>query len=97
MFESIDKLLLAGLGAMSMTRERAEEIFEEYVQRGQAERSGKAGFVKELVDSAERARKDFEKVVSEQLRAALDKMDLPSRSDLARIEVKLDQLLYQER
>jgi polyhydroxyalkanoate synthesis regulator phasin len=34
MFETLDKLMLAGLGAVSMTRERAEEIFDEYVSRG---------------------------------------------------------------
>jgi len=28
MFETLDKLLLAGLGAMSMTKEKAEQIFD---------------------------------------------------------------------
>jgi len=39
MFESIDKIFMAGLGAMSMTREKAEQIFDEYVKRGQAEQA----------------------------------------------------------
>ena len=38
MFETLDKILLASLGAVSMTREKAEKIFDEYVARGQDER-----------------------------------------------------------
>ena len=34
MFETLDKIMLAGLGALSMTRERAEKIFDDYVNRG---------------------------------------------------------------
>ena len=41
MFETLDKVLLAGLGALSMTRERAEKIFDEYAQRGEAERGNR--------------------------------------------------------
>ena len=41
MFETIDKLFLAGLGTLSMTRERAEKIFDEYVNRGKAENAAR--------------------------------------------------------
>jgi hypothetical protein len=34
MFETLDKLMLAGLGALTMTRERAEKLFDEYVSQG---------------------------------------------------------------
>ena len=93
MFEPIDKLLLAGLGALSMTRERAEKIFEEYVQRGQAEKASRSGFVKELLKSAEKTRKDLEDMISERVREAVGKLDLASREDIERVEKKLDELL----
>ena len=37
MFETLDKIMLAGLGAMSMTKEKAESIFDEYVEKGKAQ------------------------------------------------------------
>jgi len=92
MFETLDKILLAGLGAASMTREKAEKIFDEYVARGQAERGSKSGFVKELMTHAEKARKDLEKMVSEQVHAAMSKLDLATKEDIARIEQQLAEL-----
>ncbi len=96
MFETLDKVLLAGLGALSMTRERAEKIFDEYVSRGEAERGSRSGFVKELLDHAEKSRRDFEKLVSGQVQTAVKKLSLASQDDLRRLEKKLDQLLKKE-
>ena len=93
MFEPLDKLLLAGLGALSMTRERAEKIFDEYVSRGQAEKDSRSGFVKELLQTAEKTRKDLEEMISERVREAVSKLDLVSREDVERVENKLDELL----
>ncbi len=93
MLESLDKMMLAGLGALSMTREKAEKIFEEYVRRGQAEKEARSGFVKEILDSAERARTELEKVVDRQVEKTIRRLDLPSREDLQRLEEKLDRLL----
>lgn len=92
MFETLDKILLAGLGAASMTREKAESIFDEYVARGEAERGAKSGFVKELMDHAEKARQDLEKMISEQVHAAMSKLDLATKEDIARIEQQLAEL-----
>jgi polyhydroxyalkanoate synthesis regulator phasin len=52
MFETLDKLMLAGLGAMSMTKERAEQIFDEYVEKGRVTRDQRSGFVRDLLDQS---------------------------------------------
>lgn len=93
MFEALDKLMLAGLGAMSMTREKAEEIFDEYVEKGKAQKEQRSGFVKDVMDQAEKAKTDLEKTISEQLEKALVKQPLATKEDIKRIEEKLDQLL----
>jgi len=93
MLESLDKLLLAGLGAVSMTRERAEQIFDDYVRRGQVEKERRTGFVREMVEMAEKSRQEFENLITRQVREAVDKLNLPTRDDLARIEAKLDAVL----
>jgi len=92
MFKALDKLMYAGLGAMSMTRERAEKIFDDYVQRGQAEKGSRSEFIQDMLDTAEKTRSEFEKVIGEQVKRALDRLDLPTKQDLARIEEKLDAL-----
>jgi poly(hydroxyalkanoate) granule-associated protein len=88
--------MLAGLGALSMTRERAEQIFDDYVHRGQVEKDRRTGFVREMVEMAERSRQELESLVNKQVQQAVAKLNLPSREDLARLEAKLDSLLAQK-
>jgi len=93
MLETIDKLMLAGLGALSMTREKAEKIFDDYVSRGQAAREHRSGFVKDLMDRAKKSREDLGNLIGEQVSKAVDKLNLASKSDVKRLEDKLDRLL----
>ena len=93
MFETLDKMMMASLGAISMTREHAEKLFDEYVSRGQAEKENRSGFVKEVMDSAEKTRAELEKVISQQVQETVTSLHLASKEDIERIEKKLDQLL----
>ena len=93
MFDTLDKLMLAGLGALSMTRERAEKIFDEYVRKGQDEKDARTGFVRDLMDASEKTRKDMEKLINDQVERAVKTLDLAGKEDVRRIEEKLDALL----
>lgn len=93
MFETLDKIMLAGLGALSMTKEKAEEIFDEYVEKGKAKKENRSGFVQDLMDRAEKTKSDVEKVISKQIDKALSKQPMATKDDIKRIEAKLDQLL----
>lgn len=93
MFETIDKMFMAGLGAVSMTKEKAEKIFDEYVSRGQQEKENKTGFVKELMDRAEENKKELENMISEQIKKNIDKLDLATKEDIKALETKIDLLL----
>ncbi|MEJ2648252.1 MAG: phasin family protein [Sedimentisphaerales bacterium] len=92
MFETLDKMMLAGLGAISMTRERAEKIFDDYVSRGKAEKENRTGFVKAVMDAADKNREELEKLVSKQVRETVEHLNLPTKDDLERLEQKIDKL-----
>ena len=93
MLEGFNKLMMFGLGAVDMTRQKAEEMFEECVQRGQVEQSRKEAFVKDLMDASERARTRLEDMMAEQVRTTIKKLDLATKEDVTRLEAKLDELL----
>ncbi len=96
MLDTLDRLMLAGLGIFSLTRERAQELFEEAVRRGQQQRADRDRFVKDLMDAAARARTDLEELVDRRLRATARSLNLPTRDDMLRIETKIDQLLSRQ-
>jgi polyhydroxyalkanoate synthesis regulator phasin len=95
MFETLDKMMTAGLGAMTMTKEKAEKIFDEYVAKGQAAKDSRTGFVKEVMDSAEKTRGEFEKMINEQVRKVIDSMNLATKEDIQRLEDKIDSMKQQ--
>jgi poly(hydroxyalkanoate) granule-associated protein len=92
MFETLDKIMLAGLGAISMTRDRAEKIFDEYVSRGKLEKENRTGFVKAMMDAADKNRAELEKLIAKQVRETMEHLNLPSRDDIQRLEEKIDKL-----
>jgi polyhydroxyalkanoate synthesis regulator phasin len=96
MFETLDKMMLAGLGAISMTRERAEKIFDEYVSRGKLEKESRTGFIKEIMDTADRNRQELEKLIGKQVRETVEHLNIPTRDDIQRLEQKIDKLSTQE-
>jgi len=97
MLEGINKLVMFGLGALNMTRERAEELFEECVRRGQAQQSQRDSFVRDVIDASNRTKQDIEDLVNRQVQQVVSKLHLATHEDLARVEAKLDQLLAREK
>lgn len=93
MLEAIDKMVLAGLGALSMTRQKAGKVFDNLVSKGQAVRGNREGFIKETLAAAKKASKDVEDTVAKHVRQAMAKMDIASRRDVERLEKKLNQAL----
>jgi polyhydroxyalkanoate synthesis regulator phasin len=96
MFETLDKMMLAGLGAISMTRERAEKIFDEYVSRGKLEKESRTGFVKAIMDAADKNRAELEKLIGRQVRETVEHLNLPTKDDIQRLEQKIDKLINKE-
>ena len=96
MFENLDRLMLAGLGAISMTREKAEKIFDEYVSRGKLEKENRSGFIKAMMDAADKNREEFEKLIDKQVRETVEHLNLPTRDDIQRLEKKIDKLVEKE-
>ena len=97
MLETLNKLMLAGLGAIEMTRETAEKTFDEMVQRGQAKRENRPAFVKDLMESVAKTRRETQDFIDRQVRETVDRLNLAGKDDIRRIEAKLDELLAQKR
>jgi polyhydroxyalkanoate synthesis regulator phasin len=93
MFETLNKLFLAGIGAAEMTRETAEQILDELARKGQAVGANRKAVVQDLMDSARATRSQMSDFVARQVRETVDRLNLASRDDIARLEAKLDRLL----
>ena len=91
--EIIDRILLASIGAMFLTRDRAEEIFDDYLQKWEAEKAVRGTMVEDLLKRSQEAHKELEKILADHVKEIARKLDLAKNEDLVRLENKINRLL----
>lgn len=57
------KVLLGGVGFASMTQEKAEQLVNELVKRGEVGEDEKSKYVKQIINKVEKGSKDFKNMV----------------------------------
>ena len=95
MADVLKKGLLAGIGVFSLTKERAEELVDELVKRGEVSKEEKAKVVKELVDKAEARSMELAKKIDIQVKKAVTKMKTSKEEEIQSLTEKIDQLTAQ--
>ena len=86
--EVIKKAMLVGLGA----QEKAKEFVEELVKAGELSKSEASSLVKEWTTKAQESTKEFDKRMKETATNVLEKLNIPSREDIERLEKKIQAL-----
>jgi poly(hydroxyalkanoate) granule-associated protein len=84
----IKKAMLAGLGA----QEKAKEFIDELVKAGELSKNEGATLVKEWVSKAEESTKDMDHKLKDAISATFEKLNIPSRDDVASLEKKIQSL-----
>jgi len=86
--EIVKKAMLAGLGA----QEKAKEFVEELVKAGELSKGEASTLVKEWTTKAEESTREFDKRVKETVANVLEKLNIPSREDMEKLEKKVQAL-----
>ncbi|MCD5383294.1 phasin family protein [candidate division WOR-3 bacterium] len=88
----IEKMLLAGLGGLTITREKAEEIVADLVKKGEVARNDQSEFVNRLLEKGENTRTEIEKLFEKSMAKVLDRLNIPTKSDIDVLVKKIDEL-----
>lgn len=91
--EMLEQGFLLGLGAVSLTRETAQNLVDEMVKKGQAQREEAEEMIDRLVKRGEKERNALRKLIREELQDVLKELQIPTHAELHRIEKKLDTIL----
>jgi polyhydroxyalkanoate synthesis regulator phasin len=92
MQDIIKKAFLAGVGALSLTKERAQRVVKELVEQGQIREQEGKKVLADVMRKADAARKDVQKTVGVQVSAAYQKMNLATQAQLKKMEQRIQQL-----
>jgi polyhydroxyalkanoate synthesis regulator phasin len=86
--EIIRNALLAGFGV----QEKVKEFIDDLVKRGELSESEGAKLVKEWSEKVEKNTADIGKSLNEVVTKALERMKLPSKDDITKLNEKVDAL-----
>jgi poly(hydroxyalkanoate) granule-associated protein len=87
-FETLRKMMLAGFGA----QEKFSEFVNELVKKGELSESQGAKLTKEWSDKAEKGTSDLNKTFSDMVTKTLEKMNIPTKDDLKKLDKKISAL-----
>lgn len=87
-FETVRNAMLAGFGM----QEKVKEFIDELVKKGELSESQGAKLVKEWSEKAEKSTEGLSKNFSEILTKTLDKMNLPTKDDIEKLNKKVQNL-----
>lgn len=88
----IRKSLMIGMGALSLTREKAEKIVRELEEKGEVTSDEAKQFVNELAERGEQERSALNKAVAAELDRLKNVTGIITKNDLAAFEERLRKL-----
>jgi polyhydroxyalkanoate synthesis regulator phasin len=92
MLEEIRKGLLSGLGAVVLTKEKAEEATQKLVEEAKISKKDAQNLVDELFETGTRQWSELEASLSKALRKGIDNLDMASKKELHGLKSKVGKL-----
>jgi len=89
--------MLAGLGLMSMTKEKADKLVNTLIKEGEMSKTEGSKLAKELVKKVEENKTLLEKKVEAAVKKIMIKLDIPSRKEINELKRKIDTLQKKEK
>ncbi|HEU4744881.1 MAG TPA: hypothetical protein VFS61_06575 [Anaerolineales bacterium] len=81
----LEKGFLAGIGLLSMTREKAQKVIEELTHEGELQKNEVKQWVDQLSDRGEEERQALRKLVRDEVKKVLDEMGLATKEDIQKL------------
>ncbi len=93
MLELSKKLLLAGIGAAVLTKERIEGIVRELIKQGEISKEEGIKLVKEVLQKGEEMQKTLEAKIEVGINKAMERLNIPTRKEIQELREKLEKLI----
>ena len=90
--DAVRKLTVLGLGLLDITEEKARELADELIKRGEARSEQPGKLVKDIMARGEEVRKTVTRHIETAVEKTLAKTSLASARDLAALEKRVAEL-----
>ncbi|NLJ99925.1 MAG: hypothetical protein GX318_01635 [Clostridia bacterium] len=90
MISIVKKAFLAGLGAVSLTKEKTESFIEEMTRKGEISREEAGSFLDELVERGQEGRENINKMIQSELTKFKKSHGIITRDELQNLMDRLE-------
>ncbi len=92
LLDTVRKVLLAGIGAVALAQDEAEDFVNKLIERGQiAEKDGRK-LLQDVMERRKKTTKAAEENLDKRLEELLARMNVPTKADLDALSVKITAL-----
>lgn len=92
MIDLIKKAMFTGIGVLSLTKEKVEDVAKDFVDKGKlSEQEGKK-LVQEMLERSEQSKNELKKQVEVIVKNTMEKMDIASKADMAELKDELREI-----
>jgi len=92
MIELIRQGLWLGLGAISLTYEKAKSFVDELVKRGEVSKEEGSKLINEILDKAKEQENTITEKVNVEIRKVIDSLGVASKEDIAKLQMRIEEL-----
>lgn len=89
---SLRKVLLAGIGAVALAQDEAENLLNRLVERGEIAEADARKLVQEIKDRRQREVRKMEEELDKRVAQVLERMGVPTKSDFETLSTRIAEL-----
>lgn len=89
LLEAARKVLLAGIGAVALAQEEAEDFLDKLVERGEIAEKDARKLVRELMDKRKKQAQKAESELDKRVQDLLERMNVPTKDDIEVLSEKI--------
>lgn len=95
MSDLINKAFLAGLGAISLGRDKVESLIDDLVKRGELSQEEKREMLSDLLESVEKRHAELGEFIQKEIQRILKSLDVPTREEIDKLKKEVELLRKQ--
>ncbi len=92
MQELLKKIVSLGFGAMLVSKDKAEEVVNELVKKGELGQEEGKSLVRELMEKGEASVNELEGKIENIVKSVTEKLSLPSRKEFDELKAQVEEL-----
>ncbi|MCK4947180.1 MAG: hypothetical protein KAQ99_09900 [Candidatus Aureabacteria bacterium] len=85
-------LVNLGLGALVITKEKAEEVVNELVKKGEVGQEEGKELISKLIEKGEKSKKEIEDRIEKTVKDVVGKLDISTKKEIEELKFEIEEL-----